>query len=181
MRLSPRQLIKNNKQKGFTLMEILVYMGLLSIIILAISSFVHWSIYSHTRAKAIREVSDNSREAMRLMIHEIQEAKSIYTPNTTSSQLSLETKKYLPEGEETAYIDFYVYIDEKKLCFKKESQDPVALTSDRLEVNNLVFTQIGTNPPSVQVELTLNYKNPQDRPEFRVSIDLTSTASLRSY
>lgn len=179
MRLTHRQLIRENKQRAFTLMEILVYMGLLSIIILTISLFVHWSIYSHTRAKAMREVSDNGREAMRLMIHEIQEAKSIYTPNTTSSQLSLETKKYLPEGEEISYIDFYLC--EKKLCFKKESQDLVALTSDRLEVNNLVFTQIGTNPPSVQIELTLNYKNPQDRPEFRVSIDLTSTASLRSY
>lgn len=160
-------------------MEILVYMGLLSIIILTISLFVHWSIYSHTRAKAMREVSDNGREAMRLMIHEIQEAEGIYTPNTTSAQLSLETKKYLPEGEETTYIDFYVC--EKKLCFKKESQDPVALTSDNLEINNLVFTQVGTNPPSVQIELTLNYKNPQDRPEYRVSIDLTSAASLRSY
>jgi len=179
MNFKHRQLITNNKQKGFTLMEVLVYMGLLSIIILTISLFIHWSIYSHTRAKAMREVSDNSREAMRLMIHEIQEAKSIYTPNTTSTQLSLETKKYLPEGEEASYIDFYLC--EKKLCFKKESQDPVALTGDRLEVNNLVFTQIGTSPPSVQIELTLNYKNPQDRPEFRVSIDLTSTASLRSY
>lgn len=165
-------------------MEILVYIAVLSIVIVAIVSFVLWSIHSNTKAKVMRETLDNARRAIEIMSHEIKEAKNIY--NLTSifdshpGQLSLETKKYLPEGEKTSFIDFYLC--STQLCFKKESQDPIALTSDNVEVNNLVFTKIITGDiPSIQIDLKVDYKNPADRPEYRASVNLTSATSLRSY
>ena len=165
---------------GFTLIEFLVYTAVLSIVIAVISSFIVWSIHSTNKVKAMRETLDNARRAMEIITYEIKEAKSIYTPNTTSTQLSLETTKYLPEGEETTYIDFYLC--EKRLCFKKEGQGPAVLTSDSVEINNLVFTQIiSGETPSIQINLTAGYKNPDSRPELQALVNLISTASLRSY
>lgn len=167
-------------KKSFTLIEILVYIGVLGIVIVAISSFLIWSIRSNTKAKVMRETLDQTRRAMEIMIYEIKEARSIYAPTTTSTQLSLETLHYLPEGEKTTYIDFYLC--GTQLCLKKESQDSITLTSDKVEVNNLVFTQVITGQfPSVQIELKVDYKNPTDRPEYQASVNLISTASLRSY
>ena len=158
----------------------LVYVAVLAIIVLAVSSFFLWTTRSNTKTRAMREALDNSRRAMEIMSSEIKEAKSIYAPTTTSTQLSLETTKYLPAGEETTYIDFYLC--GTQLCLKKESQNPIALTSDRVEVNNLIFSQIITGGnPSVQIDLGINFKNPQNRPEYQASVNLKSTASLRSY
>ena len=169
-----------NFKKSFTLTEMLVYVAVLAIIVLAVSSFFLWTTRSNTKTRAMREALDNSRRAMEIMSSEIKEAKSIYTPTTTSTQLSLETTKYLPAGEETTYIDFYLC--GTQLCLKKESQNPIALTSNRVEVKNLVFSQIITSStPSIQINLKIDYKTEAARPEYQASFITTSTISLRSY
>lgn len=163
-------------------MEILIYIAVLAVIVLAVSAFLIWSIRSNAKAGAMREVSDNARRVIEMMTHEIREAESIYTPTSISTQLSLETIHYLPEGESSAYIDFYLCgAASTTLCLKKESQDPISLTSDRVEVNNLEFILISTTTPSVQINLGINYKNPQNRPEYQASLDIISTVSLRNY
>ena len=167
-------------KSGFTLMEILIYIAVLAIIVLAVSAFLTWSIKSNAKTEAMREVSDNARRAMEIMTYEIREAKSIYTLTSTSTQFSLETTHYLPEGETFTYIDFYLC--DSNLCLKKESQNPISLTSDSVEVKNLVFDQIITGEaPSIQINLKIDYKNPNKRPEYQASVELNSTASLRSY
>lgn len=165
--------------EGFTLMEVLVYITVFSIIILTISSFTIWLIRSAVKARVMRETLDSARRAMKILTYEIREAESIYIPTTTLSQLSLQTAHYLPEGEETTYIDFYLC--GKRLCLKKESQNPIALTSDKVEINNLEFSKVATTSaiPSVQILFRMDYKNPADRPEYRASVNLISTVSLR--
>jgi type II secretory pathway pseudopilin PulG len=168
------------EKRSFTLLEVLVYIGILSIVLGVVLSFLVWSVHSSTKINVMRETSDNARRAMEIMVYEIREAMTIYTPTSTSTQLSLQTLHYLPAGEDTTYIDFYIC--GTQLCLKKESQKPIALTSDKVEVSNLVLTPIVTEEiPSVQIELKIDYKNPSNRPEYQASVDLKSTASLRSY
>lgn len=167
---------------GFTLIELLIYISVLAIIVLSVSSFFTWAIKSNAKVKTMREVADNARMATEIMTHEIREAASIYLPTFSASQLSLETSHYLPLGEASTYIDFYLCGNASTtLCFKKESQNPIALTSDNVEVDNLEFILIATTTPSVQINLGIKYRNPNNRPEFISSINLISTVSLRSY
>ncbi len=167
-------------RKAFTLVEILVYIGIFFVVITIIISFVFWLVRSNTKLKVMREALDNANRIMEIITYETKEAKSIYTPTTSSNQLSLETTNYLPEGEEATYIDFYLC--DSALCLKKESQDPVVLTSESVEITNLVFTRIVSGQADcIQIDLSVNYKNPTDRPEYRALVDLTSTVSLRIY
>ena len=172
-------------KKGFTLMEALIYIVVLAIVVSAVSSFFLWITRSNTKTRAMRETLDNSRRAMEIMSHEIKEAKDIYTPtsifSTSTGQISLETTKYLPEGENRTYIDFFLC--EKHLCLKKEGQDPIALTSDNVEVKSLEFNQVATTStiPSIQIVLRVDYKAPAERAEYQASVKLISTVSLRSY
>jgi len=180
------------RENGFTLMETLVYITILVIVIFSMSSVLIWSVQINTRNKVATETLSNARRVMEQMTYEIREAKSVYIPTSrfypnNPGQLSLETEKYLPAGENKSYIDFYIL--DGRLCFKKESQnpifptsDPIFLTSDKVEVTNLVFSMVVTNQtPSIQVDLTINYKNPNGRPEYQSSVSLRSVDSLRSY
>lgn len=169
------------KTKGFTLVEMLVYISVSSIIILATASFVLWVNRSNTKAKVLKEVLNNSRSAMETMSYEIKHAKSIYSPtsvfSTNPGQLSLETPNYAQEDEDTSYIDFFIC--EQKLCLKKENQDPIVLTSNKVQVKSLKFNQVATS--SVQINLKIDYLAPSDKPEYQASINTTSTVSIRIY
>lgn len=168
------------KQKAFTLIEILVYVAVLSIIMVAVFSFAIWVIQTNTKIRTMREVRDMAQMAMEQIVSEIREAKTVYAPTSASSQLSLETTKYLPSGETATFIEFYLC--QTRLCLKKEGQNPVALTSDRVEVKTLFFQRVNSGQTdSVQVELQIDYKNPAQKPEYAASLTLKSTASLRGY
>lgn len=172
-------------RKGFTLTEVLVYIAVLAIIIAAVSSFLLWQISSSAKSRATRETQYNAERALSIMTQEIREARSVYTPtsvfNINPSQLSLETAKYAPAGEAAGYIDFFIC--GTQLCLKKESQNPVALTSESVEISNLIFRQIATTStiPSIQIELKVDYIATSTRPEYQASFAATSTVSLRSY
>lgn len=170
-------------KKSFTLIEILVYITVLVIIITTVFSFIIWTIHSNSKTKAMRETLDNSRRAMEIITAEIREAKSIYVPTSIfdshPGQLSLETSKYLPVGETISYLDFYLC--DSHLCLKKEFQSSLVLTSDRVKVTNLVFRQIGSTIPSIQIDLRIEFLDITGRPERQAVVDTTSTASLRSY
>ncbi len=166
-------------------MEILVYIGVVAIIILVVSSFLLWVVRSNAKARAMGEVVDNVRRAMETMTYEIREASSIYLPTSVfdshPGQLSLEVSKYLPDGENLTYIDFYLC--GAKLCLKKELENPIPLTSDRVIITNLVFSQVATTSttPSIQINLKIDYKTVAGRKEYQASFNTTSTVSLRSY
>lgn len=164
---------------GFTLMEFLVYIAVLSIITLTVSSFFLGTTRINAKNKAMREVTANTKRAMEIMTGEIKEAKAVYTPTTATGQLSLETAKYLPNNETESYIDFYLCDD--RLCLKKEGQLPVALTSERVKITEISFFKIATSSPSVQIHLKVDYKTGVLKPEFQASFQTTSTASVRAY
>lgn len=171
--------IYKNKNKGFTLVEIIISLLIFALILLAVISFFLTINASNLKTTADREALENARRVLDEITYEIRSATSIYTPSTTANQLSLETSRYLPSGETDTFIDFFLC--GSAVCLKKESQNPIALTSDSVHVANLTFSQISTGAnPSVQVNLTVNYSN-SSNPQNYSSISLTSTASVRSY
>jgi len=169
---------------GFTLIEILVYIAISSIIILAVSSFFLWTNRSSIKINALKEVLTNSKRAMETMSYEIKYAESIYTPtsvfSSSTGQLSLETKNYNQQGEATSYIDFFICQDQ--LCLKKENQSPIILTSEKVKIDSLKFFQINsTGTDSIQINLEISYVAPSEKQEYQASINTTSTFSLRKY
>ena len=145
-------------------------------ILIAVISFLLSMNNSSLKTKVDRDAVESAKNVIEKISGEIRSAKSIYTPTTTSTQLSLETSKYLVSGENSSFVDFFMC--GSAVCFKKEGQDAVALTPNSVVVTNLLFVQISTGTqPSVQVSLTTNAGSGNNLS----SITLTSTASLRSY
>lgn len=176
----------NNKlpQKGFTLPEAIVYVAVLAIVAGAISIFIIWGIKVNGKIKVENETMQSASQAMDILVYEIKEAKSIYTPTSALDQnfgqLSLETVHNLPVGEDTAYLDFYVC--GHQICLKKEGQSPIAITSNKTIVTNLTFSRIlASTTETVQINLSLKYDAPISRPEWQASTTLNTTATIKGY
>ena len=165
--------------KGFTIIEVIAYIAVLGIIGTSFSSVFLWGIKTYTKSQVMQETTWNAQRAMDIMEQEIRAAEDVYSPTTSVSQLSLETTRYTAPDHSTSFIDFFLC--EEKLCFKKESQDPVVLTSNNVRVTQLSFQEVRTDPaiPSVRITLRVEYKNPNSRPELSSSLELSSVASVR--
>ena len=166
-------------KQGFTIIEFVVYIAVLAILGGAILTLFLWTLKVHTKAQVLQETTSSAQFAMDKIMHEVREADSLYLPTTSATQVSLKTKTSIPSGETSGYIDFFLC--DKTLCMKKEEGVPLALTPSTVEVTSLSFTTISTDTdfPSLRVFMEVQHKNPNNRPELKAVITVTSTASLR--
>lgn len=166
-------------KQGFTIIEFIVYIAVLAIIGGAVFTLFLWTLSVHTKARVLQETALSAQFAMEIVMREAREAESLYLPTSSATQISFQTKTFMPLGETTGFIDFFLCQD--RLCMKKEEQNPVAVTSNTIEVTSLVFTAISTDTdfPSLQMIMEVRHRNPNNRPELEAILNLTSTASLR--
>jgi prepilin-type N-terminal cleavage/methylation domain-containing protein len=172
------------RDKGFTLLEMLIYVFVLSLVISVVVSSFLWIVRAQASVAASKEVVESTRAALTILENEIKEAESIYTPTSSSStppQVSLETRRNPPLGEDTTYVDFFLC--GTRLCMKRESQSAVALTSERVVIQNLTFERVETasSVPSVQVVFDASFNNPRNRPELNITLQIQTTISQRTY
>ena len=172
-------------KRGFTLIELVVYVAVLGMVLASVLTFLLWTVKSQAKTNAMREVLAAGQRTLEVFSREAAVASSVYIPtsvfNSSPGQVSLQTGAYVPTGETSSYVDFYKCQD--KLCMKRESQNPLAITSDKVSLTSLTFLRIvtGQNRSSLQITITLAAKTSSPNPEYQASITLTDTVTLRSY
>lgn len=164
------------QRKGFTLIEALVYVAIFSVLVIAVGGLMLWTIRANTKARALRETADNVRHALEVISREVRQARSVYTPTVAADQISLDTTA-LPPGEVISFVD--IYRCDTRFCLKREGETAQPFTSDAVEIIDVLFRQIATTTPAVQVALTIRYKNPQNRVEYRAVMSATTTTAVR--
>lgn len=175
--------IKKHNQ-GFTLIELVIYIGTFAIIITVLTLFVFNLINIQAKTRIKKEVLENSQRAMEIMLWEIKHAQQIYNPTSSFSsnpgQLSLVTSQNTPSGEMLTYVDFYLD-DDNRLSLKREGIQAEALTSEKINIRNLVFSYLtdGINQ-SIRIELSATYNIPEGKPEYQATTTLISSANLRN-
>lgn len=170
-------------ERGFTLIEMLIYAAIVSLIASILTISVANNLKSYGKSEARQNVLVNVNDALRFIIDEIKYAKSIYTPTSvfgsSNGQLSLETVYNVPTGESSTYVDYY--LDGGIIYEKRESQTPTPLTSDRVTVTSLMFTDsIATSTKdSITVQIQARINSPSGLSEDHASTTIQSTASIR--
>ena len=173
-----------NNNKGFTLIELIVYVTVFAIVTTILTLFVFNFINAYTKIRIAKEVSESSQIAMETMLLEIRHAKDIYAPTSSFDshlgQLSLKTEKDTPTGEEISYIDFYLDED-NRLCIKREGQESESLTPENIEINSLIFNYLTVdNVESIRIELLANYRNRTEKITHQATTTIISSANLRN-
>ncbi len=165
--------------KGFTLIEALLYVVLLGLLLGSLGTFLVWVLNVRVKVSAMEEVISNAERAKDSITQEARQAVSLYTPTTSSSQLSLETRENLPDGETNTFVDFFLCSEQ--LCKKTEGQDPIAVTSSSVRVSEFQITRMASVSPeeSMQVHLVVMRPNPGNRPETAATQDITFSVTVR--
>ncbi len=171
---------KFKKNRAFSLLEFVVYIGVLIILISVITLFSATLIKSLNKNRIKKEVNQGAYMAMKTMLYEIRAAKTVYVPtskfNVHPGQLSLETSKDVPSGEIKTYVDFYVD-ENSRLYFKKEGREPILILSENLRVSDLEFEYLSSISESVKINLIVGYNTAN--PEYQYLYRLTSSATVR--
>ena len=167
--------MENNIQKGFTLIELIIYIGIVAAVLLVAFNFTWEVIYGNVKSQAIREVQQNARFAMEKIAITTEEALTINSPTPGNSANFLSLEMADPNLNPTIFD-----VSNNKLRITQGITSYYELTNNRVKVTALQFTNLSyaETPGTIRVEMTIDHVNPAGRSEYAVSFDIKSTSTL---
>jgi prepilin-type N-terminal cleavage/methylation domain-containing protein len=163
------------KDQGFTLIELVVYIAIVSGILVLITGFLWNVIFGNIKESSYREVQQNARFALMRMAQEIRKATNINSPLPGGSDTSIS----LTMADAT--LDPTVFdISQGRLRITQGTSSPQEITTDSTIVKNIQFTNLsypGT-AGTVRIEIEIANSGLSNLPEYQASIGLKSTVNL---
>ncbi|MEX2013413.1 MAG: type II secretion system protein [Parcubacteria group bacterium] len=144
-----------SKQKGFSLIEMLVYISILVFMLAVIMDITISMVRSERVIRASRNVENSASIALERIVREMRQADSI---NTTSSIFGSNPGVLVLQGTDTLgdprTVEFYV--SSETLLLKENGLDLGTLTEADARVTDLVFNYFsGSNSEGVRIEMTI--------------------------
>lgn len=164
------------KQKGFTLVELLLYLGLAAVLLLVISVFLAMLLQSRVKNQTVAEVEGQGAMVMNLITQTIRNAEGINSPAAGASAASLSLDAAGVSNDPTVFD-----LSSGTLRIQEGAAAPVALTSSQVTASSLSFQNLSRagTPGTVRVQFTLSYINPSGRNQYNYSKTFYASASLR--
>jgi len=170
-----RSINKIMKILGFTLIEIIIYLGIIAGVLVLTVGFLWNIIAGSIKETAYQEVQQNARFVLTKITQEVRRAVGINNPLPGQSADSLSLTMADPNLNPTVF-DLY----QGKLRITQGGVNSYQLTTDRVIVENLQFTNLSyeNTPGAIRIEMKINHSNPSNLNEYRASINLKTTVSL---
>lgn len=169
-----RKIIDN--KRAFTLVEVLLYMSIVSVLILIMSAFLFLLLQGKTKFSIISEVNDQGLRATQTIAQTIREANSITLPAQGANGQVL-TLAMTDGAKDPTVIDS----GGTNLQIKEGLGATTPITNSRVVVSNLSFTNVSrpNSPGTVMVQFTISADNQSGRNEYDFSQDFYVSVSLR--
>lgn len=170
----------NNLVWGFTFIELILYIALVSIFIGGAVLFAWDIIYGRVKSGVQQEVTQNLRLASKRIVHEIRNAFGINSVNPSSISLAMDESARNPTVFDVSGGRLRIGFGSSGSC---PTTSPCTLTSDEVTVTNLSFTDLsssGGESVNVQFTITVESNNPSGRQEWEKTQTYTTSVELRS-
>lgn len=169
--------MNHKRPAGFTLIEVMIYVVLVSGILIGATSFAISIINNRTKSFAIQEVEQNSRFVMEKITQAVRSARKIATPAIGVTDTTLELE--MSDGTRNPTI---FTLNGSSLNFTEGTGPTLDLHSGNVEVSNLIFTNLSLpngKTRNVYVSFTLSHRNPSGRQEWAFTDSFETTIELR--
>jgi prepilin-type N-terminal cleavage/methylation domain-containing protein len=164
------------KEKGFTLIEFLVYIAIASIVLGALSD-LYFTIYNlRAKNQAVSEGEQQGVQIIQLITQTIRNSASITSPVTAASSTTLTLQTYSSSTSPTV-----LSIRGGIVSIQEGTSTAVVLNSPRTSVGNLTFqnlTRSGTHG-IIRVSFTISYVNPTSRTQNNFTRNFYDSAAVR--
>jgi len=169
------------KTRGFTLIELILYIALVSTVLVAIIQFGWNAVYIQKKSEVYQELVHNLRFAEKRIAFEIRNASGINSVTTNALCLSSAdaahnpTKLYLSAG--AIRIGWG---GGSATCATTTNDQP--LTSSKITISTVNFVNLSVvgKSKNIHFDMTGSYANPGARKEFSMTSSLSSSQELRS-
>lgn len=150
--------IKNNKEKrtkGFTLIEVIVYIAVLGIVSIAIISSSMTVNSSFNRTRITRDLLESGNNSMERIVREIRQANSVDIANSTlGSNPGVLVLNGKDSGGSNRIVKFSVLSGALNIYENNTLLDN--LLNQNVTISNLIFRRISTGTgEAVKIEMTL--------------------------
>ncbi|MDP2656077.1 MAG: prepilin-type N-terminal cleavage/methylation domain-containing protein [bacterium] len=166
----------NQTQSGFTLVELLLYVSIASIILLAISGLLSVLLHARIKNQTIADVEQQGVVVMQEITQVLHNASDVDSPTIGTSASSLSVHTYTA-GNNPTVLD----LSSGVLRIKEGANAFVPLTNTRVTASNFTVQNLshtGT-PGTVRIQFTLDHVNPEGRNEYSYSKIFIGSATLR--
>lgn len=162
-------------KRGFTLTELLLYIGISSIVLTATSAFLQYNLRASVRADVRNQVDQQLLHATDVITTKLRSADSISVPATGSNGGTL---TFLPTG--ASVLPTVISLAGSSITISENGSAPVPLTGSNVSVDVLSFQNLSysSTPGTVRVTITGSYVS-DGASEYQYSRSLTTSASLR--
>jgi len=172
--------LPTSKYGGFTFIELILYIALLSIFISGAVLFAWDIIYGRVKSSVQQEVSQNLRLASKRIVYEIRNAQGVNSIGPSLISLAMTDAARNPTVFDVSSGRLRIGYGSSGSC---PSTSPCPLTSNDVTVTNLTFTNLSTGggeSVNIRFTITLESNNPSGRQEWEKSQTYTTSVELRS-
>lgn len=171
---------RNGKTKGFTLIEFVLYFGLMSIVMTAVVAFAIDVIRSRNKSWIVSEVEQNARVSVLRVLRGVRRADSL---NVSGSTFNDDNGVLSLQMAATSTNPTVFDLSGGVLRIKEGSASATPLTSADVEVTKLRFSRdnLSSGSRAITVELGVRYATVNPDPLFNYQVSASGTAVIRKH
>jgi type II secretory pathway pseudopilin PulG len=149
------------KEKGFSLVEILIYIALIGGTMLTFFSFVNTISNSRNKVYAQEEVQANARMVMTTFRQIIKKANNL---NVASSTFDVHPGILSLEMDDSNVNPTIFLLEDGVLYLKEGNSTSVAITGENIRISNLVFNNLSgsSQKENIKINLGLEFRENED-------------------
>ncbi|PLX24969.1 hypothetical protein C0580_03515 [Candidatus Parcubacteria bacterium] len=168
--------MKKNKQKGFTLIELILYIGIASVVLLVITSFFQMTLSSKAKNKTILEVEQQGMQVMQIITQAVINSEGITSPSAGNSSSGVVLDVVTVSDDPTVFD-----LSGGTIRITEGAGSPINITSSLVNVDSLIFENLSKADTAgiLRIEFTISYINNAGRNEYDWSKTFYSSISLR--
>ncbi|MBI3626424.1 hypothetical protein HY224_00045 [Candidatus Uhrbacteria bacterium] len=172
------QNFKIKNQPGFTLMEMTIFVFLVGAFTAAVVLLANQYVQDNQKARSYQDVQQNARFAMQRIIQEIRGANDL---TAGASTFGVNPGVLTVSNDDAAKDPTIFDISNGRLRIKQGTGAPQPLTSDKVRITNLVFTNLSVNnkTKNIRIQMTVQHYNPSGVNFLSASTSLEATAVIR--